>query len=184
MLIDNHGCAVSGNVNINQPPPIAINLQFMPGKMAMANVFGGVPPYTYFWNTMPPQTTQTATGLMPSQVYMITVTDMNGCSQMQMFSYPMSKIDASQNQNNFSVDVFPNPTKGVIMIDVLNATSNKYTFELFDASGRKVKASLSQFITGEKTQFDLSSFEDGIYSLKIESGTKVEVIKVVLQKNR
>ncbi|MCX6243103.1 MAG: T9SS type A sorting domain-containing protein [Bacteroidetes bacterium] len=41
---------------------------------ATANVTGGVAPFTYLWNTVPPQTTQTATGLTAG-TYAVTVTD-------------------------------------------------------------------------------------------------------------
>ena len=44
-----------------------------------AAVSGGIPPYSYLWNTTPAQTTATATGL-PAGTYTITVTDANGCT--------------------------------------------------------------------------------------------------------
>lgn len=45
--------------------------------------FGGTPyqvgaPYLYLWNTIPAQTTQTATGLIAG-TYICEVTDSNGC---------------------------------------------------------------------------------------------------------
>ncbi|WP_298330275.1 gliding motility-associated C-terminal domain-containing protein [uncultured Dokdonia sp.] len=45
---------------------------------ATATVSGGEMPYIYSWDTVPVQTTQTATGLS-SGVYTVTVTDTNGC---------------------------------------------------------------------------------------------------------
>ena len=36
-------------------------------------------PYTYLWNTIPPQTTKTATGLAAG-VYCCSITDANGCT--------------------------------------------------------------------------------------------------------
>lgn len=45
---------------------------------ASANPTGGTAPYTYSWNTTPPQLTQTATGLAPGN-YTVTVTDATGC---------------------------------------------------------------------------------------------------------
>jgi PKD repeat protein len=41
----------------------------------------GIPPYNYTWNTLPQQTTQTATGL-PAGIYTLTLTDGNGCSSV------------------------------------------------------------------------------------------------------
>lgn len=45
---------------------------------ATVNPSGGQPPYTYVWNTTPPQNTQTATGLCPG-TYVCTIYDQNGC---------------------------------------------------------------------------------------------------------
>lgn len=42
---------------------------------ATANPSGGITPYTYFWNTVPAQTTLTATGLCGNTTYSVTVTD-------------------------------------------------------------------------------------------------------------
>ena len=49
---------------------------------ATATPSGGTPPYTYSWNTTPPQTTQTATGLAPG-TYIVTITDASGCASGQ-----------------------------------------------------------------------------------------------------
>ena len=46
---------------------------------ATATITGGVPPYTYQWNTIPAQTTSTATGLTSGN-YAVYCTDSNGCS--------------------------------------------------------------------------------------------------------
>ena len=46
---------------------------------ATANVSFGYPPYTVSWNTVPPQTTPTATGLAPG-VYQVTVDDAGSCT--------------------------------------------------------------------------------------------------------
>lgn len=45
---------------------------------ATALVSGGAGPYTYLWNTTPPQTTATATGLTAGN-YTVSVTDSSGC---------------------------------------------------------------------------------------------------------
>jgi gliding motility-associated-like protein len=46
---------------------------------ATANVSAGYPPYTYSWNTTPPQTTATATGLAPG-TYTVTIDDAGACT--------------------------------------------------------------------------------------------------------
>lgn len=46
------------------------------GTATVNSVNSGTPPYTYLWNTVPPQTTSTATGLTPGN-YHVTITDAN-----------------------------------------------------------------------------------------------------------
>ncbi len=46
---------------------------------------GGVPPYTYLWSTVPPQSTATATGLVTG-TYSVTVTDDKGCTSVGVVS--------------------------------------------------------------------------------------------------
>jgi gliding motility-associated-like protein len=51
----------------------------MSNGSATVNVNGGTTPFNYQWNTIPPQTTQTATNLIAGN-YSVTVTDVNACS--------------------------------------------------------------------------------------------------------
>ena len=63
---------------------------------ATVGATGGVSPYTYSWNTVPPQTTPTATGLAAG-TYLVTVTGFNGCSSTATASItqPASALTAS-----------------------------------------------------------------------------------------
>ncbi len=66
------------------PPPIILTNATTPSTCtanngtATVNASGGVPPYTYSWNTTPPQTSPTASGLAPG-TYIVTVYDATGC---------------------------------------------------------------------------------------------------------
>jgi gliding motility-associated-like protein len=89
-VTDNMGCSQTQSVAITQPPILnaaisaSANVSCNGGNngSASVNVAGGTPLYTYSWNTIPPQTTATATGLT-SGSYSVTVTDSKGCSQTQ-----------------------------------------------------------------------------------------------------
>jgi hypothetical protein len=48
---------------------------------ADAVVSGGTAPYTYYWNSVPPQTTPSVTGLPPGSFY-VRVIDANGCREI------------------------------------------------------------------------------------------------------
>lgn len=83
-VTDNTGCADSVQVSIYSMNTSVSQTLVNPictlttSGSARLTVHNGSPPYTYLWNTMPVQTTATATGL-PQGIYLWTVTDINGC---------------------------------------------------------------------------------------------------------
>ena len=84
VINDGKGCQQTDTITINQPPALEIDRSFTPETCEQANgtatvaVSGGVPPYTYSWNTTPPQTTTTISNLV-ANLYGIVATDANGC---------------------------------------------------------------------------------------------------------
>jgi PKD repeat protein len=84
-VTDNNGCTATTNVSIIQPTALTISISQTnvncfgnSTATATATPSGGAAPYTYSWNTVPVQTTPTATGLAANS-YIVTVTDNNGC---------------------------------------------------------------------------------------------------------
>ncbi|MBL4593152.1 MAG: gliding motility-associated C-terminal domain-containing protein, partial [Flavobacteriales bacterium] len=82
---DSNGCVVTTAINITEPP----QLQLITGGVdptcftyndgtTWVNAIGGVTPYTYTWNSVPAQNTDTATALTAG-TYTVTVVDSNGC---------------------------------------------------------------------------------------------------------
>jgi hypothetical protein len=112
-VTDANGCTAGANVTLTQPPPLTTtaspttnyngyNVRCHNGSDGAAKAFptGGVPPYTYSWNTTPVQTTQEATGLSAT-TYTVTVTDANGCTanaQTTLTEPPQLTIDAGANK--------------------------------------------------------------------------------------
>ena len=84
IITNSLGCTTTASATINQPPPLAVNLNTThvscaggsDGSITAAPV-GGTPPYTYSWSPG----NQTTAGLtnQPAGVYTVTVTDDNGC---------------------------------------------------------------------------------------------------------
>jgi gliding motility-associated-like protein len=79
------GCSASQSVVITQPTGINLNTTTVAatcgGTNGTATVIttGGIAPLTYSWNTVPVQTTASATNLSPG-TYAVNVTDAAGCS--------------------------------------------------------------------------------------------------------
>lgn len=85
-VTDSKSCSEIININIVQasPPTISITNKKdascfgLKDGTATAIASGGAAPYTYSWNTVPPQSNATATNLAAGN-YIVTATDINGC---------------------------------------------------------------------------------------------------------
>lgn len=103
IITDAHGCADTQTAHISQPPQILIAANALTATcMNEANgsadvvVNGGIPPYSFTWNTNPPQTGTTANGLIPGS-YIVTVTDSNGCQRtddVTITGLPLPEVNA------------------------------------------------------------------------------------------
>lgn len=88
-VTDANGCFVTSQMDssfsayVNNNSPITASVtQFNSlcndGSASVVNISGGTAPYTYFWNSTPPQFTATASNLAPGY-YNVVVTDAGGC---------------------------------------------------------------------------------------------------------
>ena len=84
-VTDANNCTVTGTDTVNQPLALSIAMSSTPetcgtiNGTASAAVTGGTLPYSYSWNSVPAQLTQTATGLAAGS-YTVTVQDAQGCT--------------------------------------------------------------------------------------------------------
>ncbi len=86
-VTDDNSCTASGGILITQPPVLNVTVSVIShpsfigasdGSIA-SSASGGIPPYSFSWNSVPVQTDDTASNLMAG-IYTVTVTDSNGCS--------------------------------------------------------------------------------------------------------
>jgi len=87
VVLDANNCSYTTSVTIIEPPLLVVtqliavnaNCASTTGNGSASIVTsGGTTPYSYYWNSNPPQTTQTAINL-PAGTYTGIVTDNNGC---------------------------------------------------------------------------------------------------------
>lgn len=83
----------------------------------------------------------------------------------------------NENTNNFSVNVFPNPSTGIIHIDYLNS-NKRASLEIFDAVGKRVCMHDLEY---SDNIIDISGLERGIYLIKVFSETFTGTEKLVLK---
>jgi subtilisin-like proprotein convertase family protein len=104
------GCTGTWSVNITQPPllignAVKTNVSCFNGNDGTATVTasGGTPGYTYSWNSVPVQTTATATGLKKGN-YSCTITDSKGCVRIVAVSISQpAKLLVSISKTNVTV---------------------------------------------------------------------------------
>jgi gliding motility-associated-like protein len=114
VVTDANNCSSTQIFNITSPPAITAqatsqNVNCFGGNNGSAAVTasGGTTPYSYSWNSVPPQTTANATGL-PAGSYTVTITDANNCTQTATVSITQpTQISTVVNTTNFTCNSSP-----------------------------------------------------------------------------
>lgn len=85
----------------------------------------------------------------------------------------------SFNANN--VKIYPNPTKGLISIEIYNPNHEEFTVSLYDMTGKLLSSKKnSRNETVIKENMDISIHAKGMYIFKINTGRKLIYYKVTL----
>lgn len=103
IITDAHGCTANASTTLLESGPMAaeitsltnVTCPFDGQGQATVTATGGMPVYSYSWNTVPAQTGPTATGLAPGS-YTVTITDQYEC-QVQataVITGPTVRLDA------------------------------------------------------------------------------------------
>ena len=81
-----------------------------------------------------------------------------------------------------SVNVYPNPNSGHFSLEIVGV-NQEVNVAIMDFAGRLVLEQKLQDVQSDKLiqEFDLSSYERGIYFLRITQGEKVSYQRVVIQ---
>ncbi|MEO8147352.1 MAG: T9SS type A sorting domain-containing protein [Bacteroidia bacterium] len=119
-ITDANGCVKVGTATVTQPSQLVATATVINNSCSgnangqiTLTVSGGVPPYTYAWNTVPPQTTAIATGLTAGS-YTAVVTDANGCTKVVTATVTQpAGITLTTSKNNVSCNGGANGTASV-----------------------------------------------------------------------
>lgn len=102
-----------------------------------------------------------------------------------MFPVICTSTTVNNIDNDIAFSIVPNPSSGVFSLEInalTNATDN-LTLKIVDMLGKTVISEKLNLVNSNlRKQFDLNGFSNGVYQIVIESGKKVQVQKLVLNK--
>jgi arylsulfotransferase ASST/type IX secretion system substrate protein len=114
-----------------------------------------------------------------SGIYLVRITDVNGCvySYSSSYVFTMTATGINENLLENAFVIFPNPSNGLINIDNSALNGETYSVTVFDATGKVI---LKEECA---SRLDFSSADNGIYFINIVSPSIGTINKkVIIQK--
>lgn len=109
--------------------------------------------------------------------------DLNFCLVNSGFEQGFKSVGNAEITNvfptDFSISIFPNPTKGKVNVEFTEEINQNLSLEVFDLFGKK----LNELTLNKERVFDISEFPDGIYFVSLiidnlSSNEKHKIIKI------
>ncbi len=94
----------------------------------------------------------------------------------------ISVVGIAEKTAEHTVAVYPNPTGGLITIDMSICSGTTSSLEIFNATGQRIFAKKYPHLSSAPVVVDLTNAVDGIYFLKIISGKMTCKAKILKQK--
>ncbi len=142
------------------------------GTATITNTLGD-PPYTWLWSNG--DTTATVTGLAAGTYY-VTTTDVTHCTNID--SVVVQLLDGVNELTLANVNVYPNPTQGMVMIENRNVSELLTQIEIADVNGNVINAPQTQ--NGNVTKLNLGEEAKGVYFLTIHSQSGKELHRKIV----
>jgi hypothetical protein len=179
-VTNSYSCTASDTIIVDYNPEILLSTSSINATCGMsdgtATVYaaGGDGSFTYVWSDA--QTTPTAVGLAQGN-YSVTVTDANNCNS-NISVYVDCTIGITEYVEP-SIHVFPNPTNGLLNIELINFNTNHVLLNIFNDNGQLI---LQKQISGINESIDMGAYPAGIYNVIVNNGTSVMSTRIINQK--
>ncbi|MFH0866084.1 MAG: T9SS type A sorting domain-containing protein [Bacteroidota bacterium] len=147
---------------------------------ATVNVNGGTAPYTFLWNTVPVQTTQTATNLIAG-TYTVTVTDNVGCTTVES-AVVNCVVGIAETYNTGNISIAPNPSDGSFNMTITGFEGKDAMIYICNIIGQTLYSenlSVTTDIYSEK--MDLKDLGQGVYFIKVVTKGSVKTVRLIIE---
>jgi hypothetical protein len=178
-VTDSAGCTYTDSVSLTEPLDLllsATTISESSGNDGSINltVANGFPLYSFLWSDG--TTTEDLNGLMGGS-YVVVVTDAHGCSDT-LTVVVGSSLSISENQPG-NLLVYPNPTTGLVYLQVDPVITGKYTLSAIDLGGRSVYQSIGT-IQAQPIELQTEEWSPGTYFIRLNTAQGSFVRKVVV----
>jgi hypothetical protein len=182
-VTDGNSCSNSDTINVTinpnpTPPALGNDTTICSPDSVLLDAGPGYD--TYNWSTG--ATTQsifaTSTGS-----YMVTVSNIFGCTSMSMINVTVNICTGvSTSSEVHGIELYPNPSTGMVYLSTGNDLQQMLV-EIVDMNGQLVYSSLDKEVKkGFSKEIDLQDIANGVYSVRINTGTSMDVKRLVIQK--
>ncbi len=173
------GCTTTAQTTVSNVPAMSIQLSTdylstIVACQSVATVSGGTAPFAYAWSNG--QSGDTATNL-PDGDFMVSVTDANGCTAVQMDHCTVSAVSDIPTLAQFSLA--PNPSNGLVIITAAFLENVAVSISIFNAFG-DMKWSDQAKGTNLSMTTDVTTYPSGIYFVVLQSGGRKAVEKLLV----
>ena len=140
----------------------------------------GTPPYIFEWSdgTMSEGVTDSLENL-GTGAYFVEITDAEGCMETVIFEIG-TLVAADEIYGVEAISLYPNPTTGIVNLDVDLTNVMDIQSRVMDMSGRVLFESEHANVLSLKEQLDLSNQPDGLYIIQVIAGGKPYYAKLMV----
>ena len=85
--------------------------------------------------------------------------------------------ELANKENEMKISLYPNPSKGLINIQLQEEFEGNEQFRLFNMTGQLIR---EDFLIGQRLELDLSALDKGFYLITITSGERSWAEKIIL----
>lgn len=141
-----------------------------PDGTASVVLAGGLAPFQYAWSNG--DSSQTVNNLLPND-YTVTITDSLGCATTidVHIGFPDGIAE-----NEFVVNVFPNPSKGEVTIQTENMNGQSILVDIYDVTGKSVYSAVMNDAT-----MQVSGLSAGMYNIRFIYNNEIVLRKLVVE---
>ena len=170
---------------LEAPEELSLSLSSTPATGSLANgsamveVNGGISPYTFTWNTTPPQSTPVINNLIPGD-YTVTISDNNECEATSTITVDQGvNLENLEEKINFKIQ--PNPTLNSSFISFDVGSEFFWHLKIFSNQGILIQDFSSRETTNQNILIE--DLPSGVYQVMLMTQDQFFIKKLIVFSN-